>query len=104
MRTGVGFDEVVSAPLDSFHGVAELPVRGQLLPILQYAPRHHGHRERHWQPELHVVPCIVVPSDQIHLLARNSNLFSVSEMGFREQFGLSNYSKNGKKKFPVLLM
>jgi len=70
----VSFDKVVSSPLNSIHGIAQFTTWTQLLPIFNYAPWHHGNCECHWQAEFHIVPCIVVPSYQIHLQLEKYNL------------------------------
>lgn len=63
----MSFDEVVSAPLDSFHGVPKFTAWSHLFSILNYTPGHHCNSECHGKPKFHIVPCIVVTPNQIHL-------------------------------------
>jgi hypothetical protein len=52
--------------------VAELAGGRHLLAVLQNAPRHHGHRERHGQPELDIVAGVVVATRKINLKLRRA--------------------------------
>lgn len=44
----VGFNEVVSAPLDGLQGVTQLSLRLQLRPVLNHTPGQHCHGVCEW--------------------------------------------------------
>lgn len=65
---GVGFDEVIGAPLDGLERVRQLAGGSDLSAVLDHPPRQHCDGERHREAELDVVASVVVSSDQVHLL------------------------------------
>lgn len=60
--------QVVRRPPDGLQGVPEL--RPHVPPEVYNAPRQQRRRERHWEPELHVVPRVVVAPCQVYLFER----------------------------------
>lgn len=64
---GVGLDEVISPPFDGLQRVLQLAGRGDLLAVLDHAPRQHRDGESHREAKLHMIARVVVASHEIDL-------------------------------------